>query len=160
MESPAEKHRHFLNRCIQLATEAAVSGGGPFGALVVKDGRVVAEAYNRVTNDCDPTAHAEVTAIRKACKALGSHQLTGAQLYSSCEPCPMCLGAIYWSRLDGVFYAASQAQAAAAGFDDSLIYREAARPAAERQIPFTHMHLPNSDRPFMQWQAFADKTLY
>ncbi|WP_305881941.1 nucleoside deaminase [Gilvimarinus sp. DA14] len=153
-------HNDFIARSIELAAASAASGGGPFGAVIVKDGQVLAEASNQVTGSCDPTAHAEVAAIRLACERLGDHQLTGCTLYSSCEPCPMCLGAIYWARLDAVYFAATRDQAAAAGFDDSLIYREVSQPLAQRQIPFQHIEAPQSERPFNEWQVNAEKTLY
>ncbi|WP_020208505.1 nucleoside deaminase [Gilvimarinus chinensis] len=150
----------FLARSIELAAASAASGGGPFGAVIVKDGQVLAEASNQVTSSCDPTAHAEVAAIRLACERLGDHQLTGCTLYSSCEPCPMCLGAIYWARLDAVYFAATREQAAAAGFDDSLIYREVAQPLSQRQIPFHHLELTESNRPFHEWSLNVDKLAY
>ncbi len=153
-------HNDGIARSIELAAVSAASGGGPFGAVIVKDGQVLAEASNQVTSSCDPTAHAEVAAIRLACERLGDHQLTGCTLYSSCEPCPMCLGAIYWARLDAVYFAATREQAAAAGFDDSLIYREVAQPLSQRQIPFQHLADNDSERPFTQWHSNAGKTLY
>ena len=119
----------FMRRAIALALENIRSAqGGPFGALVVKGGRVLAEGANRVTATNDPTAHSEIVAIREACRVLGNFQLTGCDLYTTCEPCPMCLGAIYWARPARVFYACVAADAAAAGFDDALIYEELARP--------------------------------
>ncbi|MCP8899733.1 nucleoside deaminase [Gilvimarinus xylanilyticus] len=154
------EHRDYLQRSIDLAADSAASGGGPFGAVIVGDGKVLAAASNKVTSSCDPTAHAEVVAIREACEYLQSHQLTGCVLYASCEPCPMCLGAIYWARLDAVYFAATREQAAAAGFDDSLIYREVAQPLSQRQIPFQHLADNDSERPFAQWHSNAGKTLY
>ncbi|HEY7884352.1 MAG TPA: nucleoside deaminase [Cellvibrionaceae bacterium] len=155
-----EQHRHYLDHCITLARQSAEAGGGPFAALVVKDGEVIAEACNRVTKDCDPTAHAEVSAIRAACRVLESHQLDGCIIYSSCEPCPMCLGAIYWARAKAVYYAATRYQAADAGFDDSLVYREIATPDSERLIPFVHLQTPLADAPFSAWNTLADKVRY
>ena len=115
----------FMKEAIRLATENVRAGrGGPFAAVVVKDGHIIASGTNSVTSTNDPTAHAEVTAIREACRALGTFQLSGCEIYTSCEPCPMCLGAIYWARPDRVFYAATASDAAAAGFDDSFIYEE------------------------------------
>lgn len=158
--TPDTVHSEFVSYCIEQARLSASAGGGPFAAMVVKEGKVIAEACNRVTLDCDPTAHAEVAAIRAACRALGSHQLENCIIYSSCEPCPMCLGAIYWARADAVYYAATRHQAAAAGFDDSLVYREIATPETQRQIPFTHLSLATAEAPFAAWEAFAGKTLY
>ena len=130
----------LMLRAIELAERNAASvTGGPFGAVVVKDGKVIAEASNTVTVDNDPTAHAEVNAIRKACAALGTFDLSGCELYTSCEPCPMCLAACYWAHIDKVYYAADREDAAAAGFDDSDIYREVALPVDGRKIPFVHI---------------------
>ena len=135
----------FMARAIELATENVRTGrGGPFAAVVVKDGRIIAEGANRVTSSNDPTAHAEIVAIREACRALGNFQLAGCDVYTTCEPCPMCLGAIYWARPARVFYAATAADAALFGFDDSFISRELQRPIAERKIPTQQMmrHAP------------------
>src|SRR5450755_4820706 len=130
----------FMARAIQLAIENVRSGqGGPFGAVVVKDGNIIAEAANQVTLTSDPTAHAEILAIRQACRKLGLFELKGCELYTSCEPCPMCLGAIYWARLSRVYYGNRSEDAAQAGFDDSLIYSEIARPHAQRAIPMISM---------------------
>ncbi|WP_049723139.1 nucleoside deaminase [Gilvimarinus polysaccharolyticus] len=150
----------LLARCLELACESASSGGGPFSALVVKEGEIIAEACNSVTRDRDPTAHAEVAVIRKACQILDDHQLTGCTIYASCEPCPMCLGAIYWARADKVIFAASREQASKAGFDDSLVYREVNIPGPERQIPFYHLALSNAEAPFQQWQEFSERHCY
>jgi tRNA(Arg) A34 adenosine deaminase TadA len=129
-----------MQQAIDLATENVVSGaGGPFGAVVVRDGEVVATGVNRVTATNDPTAHAEVVAIRAACKALGDFQLTGCEVYTSCEPCPMCLAALYWSRCDAIYYGNTAADAAAAGFDDSFLYEEIARPLDQRKIPIERL---------------------
>src|SRR5437588_5334887 len=125
----------FLLHAIELAVENVRRGGGPFGALVVKDGVVIAIGTNQVTRTNDPTAHAEIVAIREACRVLGDFQLSGCEVYTSCEPCPMCLGAIYWARPERVFFAATHQEAAAAGFDDSFIYRQIALPHSERSIP-------------------------
>ena len=123
----------FMQRAIALATENVTSGvGGPFGAVVVRGGEMVATGVNLVTATNDPTAHAEVVAIRAACQALGSFQLTGCEVYTSCEPCPMCLAALYWARCDAIFYGNTAADAAAAGFDDSFLYQEIARPLDQR----------------------------
>src|SRR5271156_6950215 len=135
-----DRDQAFMARAIQLALENVRSGrGGPFGAVVVKDGKVVAEAANQVTATNDPTAHAEVLAIRQACQKLGLFELKGCALYTSCEPCPMCLGAIYWARIDKIYFGNLAADAAKVGFDDSAIYAEIAQPHAEREIPMIQM---------------------
>jgi len=150
----------FMHRAIALAHENIREGGGPFAAVVVKDGRVVAEGVNRVTATNDPTAHAEVVAIREACKALSAFQLTGCDLYTSCEPCPMCLGAIYWARPARVFYAATAIDAAAGGFDDAFIYDELKLPYAARRIPMTQLLGEEGITIFTTWLAKPDKTPY
>lgn len=143
----------FLQRSIEIATANARDGrGGPFGAVVVKDGKILAEGVNRVTSANDPTAHAEVEAIRLACAALGEPHLHDCEIYASCEPCPMCLGAIYWARIDRVYFAATQKQAAEAGFDDSYIYREIALAPPARAIPMIHTPLDGAgEAPFAAW---------
>lgn len=151
----------LMLRAIELAERNAFSvTGGPFGAVVVKDGKVIAEASNTVTVDNDPTAHAEVNAIRKACTALGTFDLSGCELYTSCEPCPMCLAACYWAHIDKVYYAADREDAAAAGFDDSDIYREVALPVDRRRIPFVHIMEKEGLRPFMLWNSNDKKVEY
>lgn len=135
-------------------------GGGPFGAVVVKDGVVIASGANQVTRTNDPTAHAEVVAIREACRVLGDFQLSGCDLYSSCEPCPMCLGAIFWARPSRVFFAATHDDAAAAGFDDSFIYAQIQVPHAERSIPMIQVADEESTRPFERWVSRVDKKEY
>lgn len=150
----------FLARAIELAEANVARGGGPFGAVVVKDGQVIAEGANRVTSDHDPTAHAEIVAIREACRKLATHQLRGCDIYASCEPCPMCLGAIYWARPDQLVFAADRAMAAAAGFDDAFIYDEVPRPPEARSLPTRHQPHPSSMRPFQAWAALADRTEY
>lgn len=151
----------LMLRAIEFAERNASSvTGGPFGAVVVKDGKVIAEASNTVTVDNDPTAHAEVNAIRKACTALGTFDLSGCELYTSCEPCPMCLAACYWAHIDKVYYAADREDAAAAGFDDSDIYREVALPVDRRRIPFVHIMEKEGLRPFMLWNSNDKKVEY
>ena len=150
-----------MRRAIALGLENVRTGrGGPFAALVVKDGRVVAEGANRVTATNDPTAHAEVVAIREACRILTDFQLTGCDLYCTCEPCPMCLGAIYWARPARVFYAGTAADAAAAGFDDAFIYAELQRPGMERRIPMERILREESLAIFSAWTRQAIKTPY
>ncbi len=150
-----------MSRAIELAVENVRSGrGGPFAALVVKDGAVLAEGVNLVTANNDPTAHAEVSAIREACRVLGDFQLRGCEIYTTCEPCPMCLGAIYWARPERVWCGATARDAAEAGFDDSLIYHQAAKPWDQRLIPMYPLMREEALRPFREWTAKADKKLY
>ena len=150
----------FLEQAIELAVENVRRDGGPFGALVVKDGVVIATGVNQVTRTNDPTAHAEIVAIREACRVLGDFQLSGCDLYSSCEPCPMCLGALYWARPARVYFAATKAEAAQAGFDDAFIYQQLDVPYPERAIPMFHVSGNGSSRPFEAWKAKPDKTEY
>jgi guanine deaminase len=151
----------FMARAIALSLENVQQGaGGPFAALVVKDGKIVAEGANEVTATNDPTAHAEVVAIRAACRKLNSFDLQGCEIYTSCEPCPMCLGAIYWARPARVYYANSAADAARAGFDDAFIYQEIARPHPERQIPMIQLAQDGALAAFRAWQAKEDKIRY
>ncbi len=151
----------FMQRAIALALENVRSGnGGPFAALIVKENRVIAEGTNRVTSTNDPTAHAEIVAIREACRALADFQLTGCDLYTTCEPCPMCLGAIYWARPARIFYAANAADAAAAGFDDAFIYDELKIPPAARSIAMTQLLRDDSLRIFSAWSQQENKKPY
>ena len=154
-------NRAFMQEAIRQAVENVRSGrGGPFAAVVVKDGRVIATGANSVTSTNDPTAHAEVAAIRGACRALGTFQLTGCELYTSCEPCPMCLGAIYWARPDRVYFAATAGDAADAGFDDSFIYEELTRAHSRRRIPFEPMMHEAGLEPFREWKQKDDRIRY
>jgi guanine deaminase len=151
----------FMRRAIALGMENVRAGqGGPFGAIVVKDGRVVAEGANRVTTTNDPTAHAEIVAIREACRVLGAFQLSGCDLYTTCEPCPMCLGAIYWARPARVFYACVAADAAAAGFDDAFIYEELKRLPQGRRMPMEQLLREESLAIFSLWKSQENKTPY
>src|SRR4051794_6477006 len=152
--------QRFLKQAIELAVANVRRNGGPFAAVVVRDGITIATGCNQVTSSNDPTAHAEIVAIREACRLLGRFQLGGCDVYSSCEPCPMCLGALYWARPSRIFFAATQQEAAAAGFDDSFIYREIQLPAGERAIPMVHIGDEAAGRPFDEWAAKADKTTY
>jgi len=152
--------RRWIARAVELARNSVANGGGPFGAVIVRDGQVLAEASNRVTLDADPTAHAEVNAIRAACAKLADFQLTGATIYSSCEPCPMCLGAIYWSRLSRLVFASSREDAAAAGFDDDRIYRELALPIAERDLPTAQAQRDLGFSAFESWKALDGRVRY
>ena len=150
-----------MARAIELAIDNVRSGrGGPFAAVVVKDGRIIAEGTNRVTSSNDPTAHAEVVAIRQACSTLGAFQLDACDLYTTCEPCPMCLGAIYWARPARVFFACTAADASAAGFDDAFIYQQIALPLAERKIPFLEMMRRESLACFRVWTEKQDRIDY
>jgi guanine deaminase len=150
----------FMRQAVALALENVRNGGGPFAAVIVKNGALIATGANRVTAANDPTAHAEVVAIREACKRLESFQLDHCELFTTCEPCPMCLGAIYWARPAKVFYAASAADAAAAGFDDAFIYRELALPQRDRRIPMDQILRDEASAIFDAWLAKSDKTLY
>jgi guanine deaminase len=150
----------FIEKCIQLALQNVQQGGGPFGALVVKEGRIVATGVNQVTINLDPTAHAEIVAIRAACKALKDFQLTGCDVYCSCEPCPMCLGAIYWSRPAQVFFAASGADAADAGFEDTFVKDQICLPYQAQQLAITQVRHEHSLAPFQAWKIKMDKIAY
>ena len=151
----------FMARAIQLSIDNVLSDrGGPFGAVVVKEGKIVAEGTNQVTSRNDPTAHAEVLAIRDACKKLGVFDLEGCEIYTSCEPCPMCLGAIYWARLSRVYFANADADASGIGFDDSLIYRELAQPYSQRKIPMIQMMREEALAAFREWESKPNKIAY
>ncbi len=150
-----------MERAIELALENIAQGtGGPFGAVVVRGGEVIAEGANRVTSDLDPTAHAEIVAIRAACAKLNDFQLAGCDIYSTCEPCPMCLGAIYWARPDRLFFASTREDAAEAGFDDDFIYREIALPPQARQIPTKFFLRDRAQHVFEAWLAHPDRIRY
>lgn len=156
-----QNEHDFMQMAIQLATENVRSGaGGPFGAVLVKDGAVIATGVNQVTSANDPTAHAEVNAIRQACRALGTFQLNGCVLYTSCEPCPMCLGAIYWCRLDSVYFGNTCHDAAEAGFDDSHIYDEMKVPRSERKVPMLRLLPETAIESFRLWQEHQTKIAY
>lgn len=156
-----EKDILFLRLAIELARSGVEEGkGGPFGCVIVKDGEVIGKGCNGVTSTNDPTAHAEVMAIRDACRHLEDYQLTGCDVYTSCEPCPMCLGALYWARPDRVVYAATRFEAAEAGFDDDFIYKEINLPDGGRRIPFVHWVVPESMEVFVLWKEKGNKKLY
>jgi guanine deaminase len=150
----------FMRRAIELALDNIRAGGGPFGAVIAQGARIIAQGANRVTTTNDPTAHAEVVAIREACRALKNFQLEGCELYTTCEPCPMCLGAIYWARPSRVFYAAAAGDAAAAGFDDAFIYDELKKAHAARRIPMTQLLRDESLEIFSAWKSQPNKTPY
>ena len=151
----------FMARAIELSIENVRTGrGGPFGAVVVKGGAIIAEGANNVTATNDPTAHAEIIAIREACKKLGAFELTGCEIYTSCEPCPMCLGAIYWARPDRVYYGNTAEDAARAGFDDSFIYEEIPQSHAQRKIPMEQIMRDEAIEAFRAWERSANKVRY
>lgn len=152
---------NFMLRAIELARLGMQNGnGGPFGSIVVKDGKVIGEGNNQVTSTNDPTAHAEVVAIRDACTNLGSFDLSGCEIYASCEPCPMCLAAIYWSRASAIYIANDRHQAADAGFDDAFIYDEVALPTDQRSIPIEHHPSAEAKAVFDEWKLKADRIAY
>jgi tRNA(Arg) A34 adenosine deaminase TadA len=150
----------LMQRAIILSKESVERGGGPFGAVIARNGEIVAEGANSVTINCDPTAHAEVTAIRNACAKLGTFDLSGCTIYTSCEPCPMCFGAIYWSHLDAIYMGNNRKDAAAIGFDDDFIYREIALDAQQRSKPCQVLMQQEAHEAFEMWSNKADKTEY
>lgn len=153
-------HHELMQRAIELSVQNVEQGGGPFGAVIARHGEVLAEGVNRVTANHDPTAHAEVQAIREAARRLGTFDLTGCDIYASCEPCPMCLGAIYWARLDHLYYAATQHDAAGAGFDDAFIYHELALDPKERSLPTQQLLHGEALQAFADWRDKEDRTDY
>lgn len=161
MNRLTERERGFLEKAIELSAKGMKGGkGGPFGCVIVMGDEVIGEGCNMVTSSNDPTAHAEVVAIRKACEKLGTYQLAGCEIYTSCEPCPMCLGAIYWARPKKVIFANTREEAAAIEFDDDFIYNEINAPVAERKIPFIHYPHPKAKEIFEEWQQWEGKTKY
>lgn len=150
-----------MREAIRLSLENVQSGkGGPFGAVIVRDGKIIASGVNEVTSSNDPTAHAEVVAIRNACRELGTFQLTGCEIYCSCEPCPMCLGAIYWARPDKIYFANTKEDAAAIDFDDAFIYEELELPAADRRLPTEQLLREEAQVAFQAWRDKDDKISY
>ena len=151
----------FMRHAIQLAEKMMRAGrGGPFGAVIVLEGKIIAEGYNKVTSDNDPTAHAEVVAIREACATLGTFSLQGSEIFTNCEPCPMCLAAIYWARLDRVWYGNTRSDAALIGFDDDHIYREIPLAIEDRAIPMVRLLPDEATAAFQEWDAKPDKVMY
>lgn len=150
----------LMRKAIELSIENISNGGGPFGAVIAKDGEIVATGVNRVTASCDPTAHAEVSAIREAAVKLGTFNLHGYEIYTSCEPCPMCLGAIYWARLDKVYYGNNKTDAKKIGFDDSFIYDELSLNPADRKLPLVVMLPEEAIKGFEEWEKKEDKVAY
>lgn len=151
----------FMEEAFRLAREGMRDGlGGPFGAVVVKEGKIVGRGGNGVVRENDPTAHAEITALREACRNLDTHVLEGCEVYSSCEPCPMCLAALYWSRVDKIWYAGTREGAAGAGFDDSFLYRELEMPMEQRRLPMERLLREKADEIFEEWRNNPHKTPY
>jgi tRNA(Arg) A34 adenosine deaminase TadA len=158
MSIPTEER--WLHDAIRLAVESVAAGGGPFGAVIVQNGRIIGRGQNRVTLDLDPTAHSEVVAIRDACRTLATFSLAGCEIYCSCEPCPMCLGAIYWARLERIVFAAARTDAAAAGFDDEFLYREMSVLPGARSVPTLQLLRGEGQAPFDAWHGRTDRTDY
>ncbi|HLT32251.1 MAG TPA: nucleoside deaminase [Aquaticitalea sp.] len=157
----SSEKKNFMREAVNAALKGINNNeGGPFGCVIVKDGIIVGRGNNKVTSTNDPTAHAEVTAIRDACKNLDSFQLEGCEIYTSCEPCPMCLGAIYWARPDKVYFGSTQQDAANIGFDDEFIYKEIPLPYDKRSIPFEQLARDIALEPFQKWSEKEDKTRY
>ncbi|MDI9395305.1 MAG: nucleoside deaminase [Euryarchaeota archaeon] len=156
----SEKDTLFIKRAIELSLESVKRGGGPFGAVITKNGEVVSESSNQVTLLNDPTAHAEISAIREAARKLNTFDLSGCEIYASCEPCPMCLGAIYWARIDRVFFANTRVDAGNIGFDDSFIYEEISRPIGERKIKFKQLLREEALEAFRDWEEYENKVEY
>jgi tRNA(Arg) A34 adenosine deaminase TadA len=153
-------NKEYMRKAIDLAIENVKNGGGPFGAVIVKNGEIVSTGVNRVTANNDPTAHAEVSAIRAACEKLGTFMLDGCEIYSSCEPCPMCLGAIYWSHIDRLYYGCNKADAADAGFDDSFIYKELELDSSERRLKTEELLPDEAKAAFEAWKSNESKIEY
>lgn len=149
-----------MREAIRLSVENVKNGGGPFGAVIARNGEIVATGVNRVTADCDSTAHAEVNAIRAACKALGRFELSGCEIYTSCEPCPMCLGAIYWAHLDRMYYGNDKNDAARIGFDDAFIYKEILLSPLQRRLVSLRLLPEEAAKAFSDWEGKEDKTRY
>lgn len=156
----AEQDKAFMREAIKLADESVTNGGGPFGAIVVKDGEIIAGSSNSVTISNDPTAHAEVNAIRKACQKLGTFNLSGCVIYTSCEPCPMCLGAIYWAHIDRIYYGNTRKDASEIDFADDFIYEELGKDLSKRSVPFIPLLHEETILTFKAWKVKEDKTEY
>ena len=153
-------NNEFMKRAIELSLESVNKGGGPFGCVIVKDEKIVSEGSNKVTSSKDPTAHGEIVAIREACKKINNFSLSGFELYSSCEPCPMCLSAIYWARIDEIYYANTRDDARKIDFDDSLIYSEFQKNIDKRKIPMVQMMRSEALKAFELWDKKTDKVKY
>ena len=161
LDATSNLNSKFMQKAIALAQENVRSGkGGPFGAVIVQEGKIISQGQNQVTSTNDPTAHAEIVAIREACRVLQTFQLQGCELYTSCEPCPICLGAIYWARLDKVYYANTKADVAQIGFDDQFIYDELKLPLAQRHLPMIQLMTQEAWNAFQEWVEKTDKVEY
>jgi len=160
MKDKNQTDSSFLQKAIDLAISSAKKNGGPFGAVIVKNGKIVGEGYNQVTENCDPSAHAEITAIREACKNINNHQLTDCTIYASCQPCPMCMSAIYWARIPKLVFAATASDAANAGFDDQFIYDELAKPMSQRSISIQHIDIDDAKKSFEAWASNTSRLEY
>ena len=160
MKQITDKDKQFMREAIRLADESVLRGGGPFGAVIVKDGEIIAGSSNSVTIDQDPTAHAEVNTIREACRKLGTFDLTDCTIYTSCEPCPMCLGAIYWARISRIYYGNTRKDARDIDFADDFIYEELDKPLTKRTVPIIPLLRDEAIRTFRLWQEKDDKTEY
>ncbi len=158
--SPEHALARFMREAIRLSRESVRQGGGPFAAVIVKHGEIIAKASNSVTSDNDPTAHAEINAIRQACRKRNTFDLSGCTLFTSCQPCPMCLGAIYWARLERIYYGNTKNDAAAIGFDDAFIYTELDAHPEKRAIPMVHLLPEEARKAFADWEAKEDKIEY
>ena len=154
------KSKNFMTRAIELSLASVRSNGGPFGCVIVKNNEIIAEGSNKVTIINDPTAHAEIVTIRKACKALNNFNLEGTEMYTSCEPCPMCLSAIYWSHIDKIYYGNTRLDAAKIGFDDNYIYNELSKQLSQRKIPMQQLNQEDAIKVFKEWELKPDKTKY
>ena len=150
----------FMLKAIKLSIASVNNNGGPFGCVIVKDNKIIAEGSNQVTNTNDPTAHAEIVTIRKACKELNNFNLKGTEMYTSCEPCPMCLSAIYWSHIDKIFYGNTRLDASNIGFDDNHIYKELNKELSKRKIPMQQINYEEAKKAFKEWQLKTDKIEY
>lgn len=155
-----DNHKKYMELAANLAEKNVAGGGGPFGAVIVREGKVIAKSCNQVTNKNDPTAHAEIEAIREATSKLGTYDLSGCTIYASCEPCPMCLGAIYWARIDSIFFGNTRHDAAEIGFDDDFIYRELEKPVSERSIQTQQIQTPNVKKAFEAWKQNPERKEY
>ncbi len=155
-----KKNNKYMQRAIELSAQSVKTGGGPFGAVIVKDGEIIAESSNSVTKDNDPTAHAEINAIRKAAQVLNTFDLSGTTIYSSCEPCPMCLSAIYWARIDNLFFANTRQDAQKIGFDDEFLYNEIQLPIGKRAIPTKQILRDKAMEVFRLWEETENKIEY
>ena len=154
------KSKNFMTRAIELSLASVRSNGGPFGCVIVKNNEIIAEGSNKVTIINDPTAHAEIVTIRKACKALNNFNLEGTEMYTSCEPCPMCLSAIYWSHIDKIYYSNTRLDAAKIGFDDNYIYNELSKQLSQRKIPMQQLNQEDAIKVFKEWELKPNKTKY